>query len=191
MLIRKKNLEITGRDGAVIPAIFTGGSGRRAVLIAPVTDYRRNILTPDTNWGKETFVQTPDGSGGVCYRLSDAYFLGNALIRELRELDIPAIFERISEQNRRDPEGRKQRILIFHGERDPKIAFDGSRELALKYPETVGLTALPDTVHGLTQTGDEDFSAPRTMKNLETVIAAVSGADAATGKLFERNKGRK
>ena len=278
MLIRKKNLEIIGRDGAVIPAIFTGGSDRRAVLIAhgicgdknewydtsariaerleekgiaclridfrghgdsreplssftpstqladmesafswlqekgvgeiiplgisfggpgalrlaaahfgeirtcmliaPVTDYRRNILTPDTNWGKETFAAIPDGSGGVCYRLSDTYFLGNALIRELRELDIPAIFERISEQNRRDPEGRKQRILIFHGERDPKIAFDGSFDLARKYPGTVGLTALPDTVHGLTQTGDETFSAPQTMKNLEAVIAAlVSGAD--------------
>ena len=142
------------------------------VLIAPVTDYRRNIWKPETDWGKETFAEEPDGTGGICYRLSDTYVMGNALISEMKEIDVPAVIGRIAERNRAAA-GEGQKLLIFHGKKDPKIAFDGSEELLQKYPETVVLTPLPDTVHGLTAEGDETFTAPRTIKNLEAVIRRI------------------
>lgn len=146
---------------------------RTCVLIAPVTDYRRNIWQPETDWGKETFVPGPDGSGGVCYRLSDTYVMGNRLITEMKEIDVPAVIGRIAERNRTAAAAGKQKFLIFHGKKDPKIAFDTSRELWKKYPETVMLTPLPDTVHGLTAKGDETFSGPQTVKNLKMVVSAI------------------
>lgn len=140
---------------------------RTCVLIAPVTDYRRNIWEPDTDWGKEVFAEVPDGKGGVCYRVSEDYVMGNGLITEMKGLDIPSFFD--------DMAGQGQTVLIFHGEKDPKISFAGSRRPAEKYPDKVKLTPLPDTVHGLTQTGDETFTEPQTLKNLDTVIWAIAG----------------
>ena len=32
----------------------------------------------------------------------------------------------------------------------------------------------PETVHGLTQTGDETFTAPQTLKNLEALIETIN-----------------
>lgn len=147
---------------------------RTCVLIAPVTDYRRNILEADTDWGKEAFREMPDEKGGVCYRISDGYVMGNDLIREMKTIDIPSVIEDVFRRNRTAAPGEKQMFLLFHGEEDPKVSFSGSRELAEEFPDTVKLTPLPETVHGLTQTGDETFTAPQTLKNLEALIETIN-----------------
>ena len=156
------------------------GGIRRCVLIAPVTDYRRSLLEPETDWGKEVFRETPGEDGRPVFRLAEDYILGSALCREIRETDVSAVIRSVSERNRRkaagDPEAvPEQQFLIFQGEKDPKVAFAGSEELAALYPETVKLIPLPETAHGLTAVGDEDFTAVRTLANLERLIGEICG----------------
>lgn len=169
-----------GGPAAIRLAALHPGEICRCVLVAPVTDYRRSLIDPETAWGRETFRETADADGRPVYRLAEDYVLGNELYRGIRETDVPAVIRSVSERNRRKAAGEpgtalRQQFLIFHGVKDPKVAFAGSEELAARYPETVKLIPLPETVHGLTAAGDETFTAKRTLANLELLIGEICG----------------
>ena len=155
MMVKEKNTEIIGKDGIMIPAIFTEGKGQKAVLIA-------HGICGDKNEWYDTSARIAEKlleNGISCLRIDfrghgDSAEPLSAFTPQSQLSDMESAYEWLA--------GKGFTEILPLG-----ISFGG--------PAAIRLCAQhPETVHGLTQTGDETFTAPQTLKNLEALIETIN-----------------
>lgn len=166
----RKNIRIIpmgisfGAPPALILSELYRGITEKCVLIAPVTDYKSTFLYPKTQWGKDIFGYERIVRG-IC---SDALYVeGNYILRknvlmDMLLADIPSFVKSTDYE-----------ICIFHGVCDGLVPISTSEKLST-IRKNIKLVCLEQTEHGLTETGDEDFSSPVTNSNLAKVVTEVA-----------------
>ncbi len=151
-----------GSGPAVIAASRTKGAVSCLTLIAPVLDYRRTFLKPETPWAQEWFnlkaLQALPSKG---YIMLDGHKLSPRLIQEFRELR-PVV----SLAKSRIPS------LIIHGDRDSMVPYSVSAEIARRIPQ-VRLHTLRGTDHGFSHFDDEEGTGRKSQEHKEELIREV------------------
>lgn len=136
-----------GAGPAILATSSPGISLRSLTLIAPVLDYRRTFLEPETDWGKEWFSRealdrlTTRGT----LRL-ESFDLSPRLIEEFRVVNPITFLSRT-----RVP------TLIIHGDHDSVVPFAVSKDAATAI-SGLRLHTLRDADHGFPHYQDETGS---------------------------------
>lgn len=136
----------------------------KCVLIAPVIDYKRTFLYPETPWGKEYFgvdkVIKGIEDGGI--QLDAGYVLSPRVLTDILLVDIPSIVS-----------NPRNQITIFHGNCDNMVPLAASMDISVKN-EAIKVCVMDKTEHGLTEEGDEKFATEISVANLQRVVAALA-----------------
>lgn len=135
----------------------------KCVLIAPVTDYKTTFLYPKTQWGKDLFgyEKIVEGIRNDALYIEKEYILGRTVLLDILMVDIPTFVKNTDYE-----------ISIFHGMCDELVPIYTSESLSA-IRKKIKLFCLEKTEHGLTETGDEDFSSPVSISNLAKVVAEI------------------
>lgn len=142
-----------GAGPAILATASPGIRLTSLTLIAPVLDYRRTFLEPETDWGKEWF--SPEALSQINTRGSlrlESYELSPRLLEEFRVIDPLAVL-------------RRTRIptLIIHGNRDSVVPFAVSSDAAREIGH-LRLFTLKDADHGFPHYKDETGLDPRSVR---------------------------
>ena len=135
----------------------------KCVLIAPVKDYKTTFLYPKTQWGKDLFgyEKIVEGIRNDALYIEKEYILGRTVLLDILMVDIPTFVKNTDYE-----------ISIFHGMCDELVPIYTSESLSA-IRKKIKLFCLEKTEHGLTETGDEDFSSPVSISNLAKVVAEI------------------
>lgn len=135
----------------------------KCVLIAPVSDYKATFLYPETQWGKEIFgyKKIVHGIRNDALCVEGEYILKRSVLTDMLMVDIPQFVKNTD-----------YKICIFHGKCDGLVPISTSESLSI-LRKNIELIPLEKTEHGLTETGDEDFSSPVSISNLARVVEKV------------------
>jgi pimeloyl-ACP methyl ester carboxylesterase len=137
-------------------------------LLAPVLDYWRTFIRPESKWGQETF--TPEAllgcmDSGTPIMLNERFGVGPRLIASMLHSDLPSLTSRLTKP-----------IKVFHGEADEMVSPQISRDAAAA-SRAITLQMFPNMEHGFTDSGDDDGTRAATRENvrrmLHELIAAV------------------
>jgi len=110
----------------------------RLALLAPVLDYRRTFLTPETEWAKEWFTAAAFKRAEIVGTLDlDGFLLGLKLLEELRRLSPADVLLSLNVPT-----------LIVHGTDDSMVPYSVAKEVAAKY-EHGRFLAVYGADHGL------------------------------------------
>ncbi|MGD0424187.1 MAG: alpha/beta fold hydrolase [Candidatus Bathyarchaeia archaeon] len=136
---------------------------RNLLLIAPVIDYDRTFLKPETAWARASFnpraFKSLQKTGYLV--LDDSFRLSARLIEEFKVIK-PYLFL------------REIRIptLIVHGDKDSMVPYDVSFEWA-KSNKLIRFVTLKNADHGYPDYRDEEGNGPRSMANLQKIISEL------------------
>lgn len=136
---------------------------KKCVLIAPVVDYKKTFVYPQTQWssdfwGYEHIIQ------GICndgLELDENYVLTGNVLLEILTVDIPGFIKETTIE-----------ITIFHGKGDNMVPLTASEDVS-KSRDNINLIKLEDTEHGLTEIGDCSFESEITKINLAKVVDEI------------------
>jgi len=152
-----EELAFIGTSFGAGPAIMSGSTWHRGVnclvLIAPVLDYRRTFLEPETDWGKTWFSQKAFRELWRSGQLTlENFSLSPRLFEEfrfLRPMDVLA----------------ESRIptLIIHGDKDSVVPYQTSLAAANSIP-SVRLHTLAGADHGFPHFEDETGTGPESQR---------------------------
>ncbi len=150
-------LAFIGTSFGAGPAILAAHSRRSSIqcltLIAPVLDYTRTFLEPETEWAREWFgAKAQDGVRSSGHFMLESFRLSPRLLEEFRYLR-PVEFLRESAIP----------TLIIHGNRDSMVPYGVSLEAAALGPP-VALHTLKDADHGYTHFEDEAGIGPKSLE---------------------------
>lgn len=169
-LPRRDNVELAfigtsfGAGPAVLAASHARGAVRGLALIAPVLDYTRTFLEPETPWAREWFspnaLRDLPSKGHI---ILDGYKLSPRLIEEFRDIR-PIDF--LAESGLPS--------LIIHGDRDTVVPYSVSEEVAQRIPH-VRLHTLTDTDHGFSHFDDEEGTGPQSQVHKEELVREAVG----------------
>lgn len=150
------------------PAILLASEIRSRVsglaLIAPVLDYKRTFLEPETPWTRESF--TPQAlasadSGGELL-LNGSKPLSPALIQEFRSLHPEHALETLNLPT-----------LIIHGTKDSMVPFAVSKAAAAP-SRSIRLVELENADHGFTDFEDDTDVSPKSLENRRKLVSEAS-----------------
>lgn len=133
-----------GAGPALLATASPGIAPRSITLIAPVLDYRRTFLEPETPWGKEWFSARALSRLSTRGRLRlEKFDLSPRLIEEFRLIRPVDFLARVGVPT-----------LIIHGDRDSVVPYAVSQEVASTMPN-IRLHTLRDADHGYPHYQDE------------------------------------
>ena len=159
-----------GAPPCLLASLWAQDSIGSIALLAPVLDYRRTFIEPESQWGLETFPAEAVRDcleSGAPIPLSDDFAVGPRLLASMLHSDLPSVTS-----NLRRP------VQIFHGEADGMVALRISQDAAERNPN-LELHQFPHMEHGFTHDGDEDGTQEETRANVRRMIALLlAGADA-------------
>lgn len=159
----KENLAFIGTSFGAGPAILASSglaeSVRSLTLIAPVLDYHRTFLEPETPWAKQWFSpQAIKDLPKRGYLLLDGYKLSPRLFQEFR-------FIRPLDYLQESPSP----TVIIHGDRDTMVPYSVSKAAAGRRRNT-RLHTLVDTDHGFSHFDDDDGTSPKSQHHKHELI---------------------
>jgi pimeloyl-ACP methyl ester carboxylesterase len=160
-------IAIVGTSFGSGPAAFVAEEARASVrclaFVAPVIDYDRTFLRPETPWAKASFgpaaLSALPEKGHLL--LDGKHRLSPRLIEEFHLLDPIASLAR-----------SRVPTLIVHGDKDSMVPYAASYAAATRLP-TVKLVTLPNTDHGFSDIGDEDGLGPASLTMKSRLVAEV------------------
>ena len=142
-----------GAGPAILAAYSRKDSVRCLTLIAPVLDYTRTFLQPETEWAREWFgVKAQDGVRRQGHFMLENFKLSPRLLEEFRYVR-PLEFLRESAIP----------TLIIHGDRDSMVPYGASADAAAAGPP-ITLHTLRDADHGYTHFEDDEGVSPKSLK---------------------------
>ena len=137
-------------------------------MLAPVLDYRRVFIRPESDWGRSTF---PPEAISACIEkgepiaLSETFFVGPRLLASMLHSNVMAEFARL---------GRP--ITVIHGDHDGMVSIGISRDAAAAY-RNIRLIEFSNMEHGFTDAGDETGQRDATQTNVRNILEIlISGA---------------
>lgn len=133
-------------------------------LIAPVLDYRRTFLDPESNWGKETFSKDAiEGAlNGKKIYLSDSFYVNGSFFSEVSAINV-GIFLNACECP----------VHVMHGMEDDMVSLKISKDVAHGNSHTY-VHEFPNMEHGFTDKGDESGESKETVQNIAKMIDIIS-----------------
>ncbi len=145
------------------PAVFASLNNLkvdRLCLLAPVLDYRRTFLEPETEWARASFNDAAmRKSLAKGYLLLDGGFkIGIRLLEEMRLLDPTAALRRTLAT-----------VKIIHGNRDTMVPFATSIAAKEICPQ-ITLIEVPNMDHGYADINDPTGNAPRSIENKKNIF---------------------
>lgn len=133
---------------------------KKCLLIAPVTDYKKTFLYPETKWGKTIFgyERIIQGIRENALVIEDEYVLKRSVLMNILVTDIPGFIKYSN-----------FKLCIFHGKCDEMVPISISEQLQ-QVRMDIKFIPLEKTEHGLTEVDDEEFSSCISLANLENVV---------------------
>ncbi|KZC99926.1 MULTISPECIES: alpha/beta fold hydrolase [unclassified Thalassospira] len=132
-------------------------------LLAPVLDYNRTFLNPETAWGRENFSpeRQMDAMRGNPVYLNDDFYMTGRLFSEMASINILSNFLLC-----------KGTVSIFHGDEDDMVPIDISRDIS-RAVQRAELTSFGGMEHGFTAKGDETGKSKETLRNVGKMVSLI------------------
>jgi pimeloyl-ACP methyl ester carboxylesterase len=153
-----------GSPPAIVVSEILADRVESLVLLAPVIDYERTFVEPETPWGLENFGsrRLREGLLGRPLKIEQDFELSPALIFEMLTLDPQRPLTRIS-----------SRIFLLHGDKDEMVPFAASQACANRH-QGISFKPLPNTGHGFAEINDDAGTSAQTKANLDLIASLLS-----------------
>jgi uncharacterized protein len=148
-----------GAGPSIIAARRLGSVIRQMFFIAPVLDYAKTFLQPNTEWAKNSFSKKAlaeiDTRGFLL--LDGSFQVGARLIYELGVINLTS-----------EARSLEQPILILHGVQDSMVSIATSIEF-VSQNHKARLIQIKDMDHGFAAPDDEKGTRAASQRNLSTI----------------------
>jgi pimeloyl-ACP methyl ester carboxylesterase len=137
----------------------------KLILLAPIIDFHRTFIKPETEWGREIFGRDKviEAIFNDCLKVESNFKLSRRTSLDMLLIDPKSILKEL-----------KCAISILHGNEDGMVPFSATKEFAQKNTN-IDFIEMPETGHGLAQIGDESRKAQRTIDNTDHLIRCLTG----------------
>ena len=132
-------------------------------LVAPVLDYRRTFLVPESPWAVENFsLEAQKGAlEGTPIYISEEFFMTGELFAEMASIDVSSFLKSCS-----------SKVHIMHGVEDDMVLFDISQSIASD-ASNAEFYPFAGMEHGFTAKGDETGESPDTLANIDRMVQII------------------
>lgn len=163
-------IDLVGCSFGAPPCIFASSLFKKKInniyLIAPILDYNKTFINPNTDWGKETFydlIERAISQNEKIY-ITDEFYIGGNIVSEISIIDIEQIIKNVD-----------KKIKIMHGNRDGMVDYNISEEISQRN-SNIELHTFDNMEHGFTDYGDEDGTSAATKNNIDRMVSIITGA---------------
>ena len=162
---------ILGTSFGAPPGIFSSSilkeKVNKLVLLAPILDFHRTFISPETEWGHDIFgsIRIFEAVQNDHLKVEQDFVLSRKSALDMMIIDPRPILSML-----------KCEIAILHGMEDGMVPYNASKNFAEENKQ-VNFVPMPQTGHGLAQVGDESRTSKRTIDNTNNLILQLIGND--------------
>lgn len=163
------SVDLLGCSFGAPPCIFASSLFNTKIdnvnLIAPILDYNKTFINPNTEWGKTTFANIVEKTifNNEKLYMTDEFYVKGALVTEMCLINIENAIK-LSEK----------KFTVMHGDCDDMVDCGISKEIAARN-SNIELHIFENMEHGFTDKGDEDGTSPATKKNINRMVSLIMG----------------
>lgn len=139
----------------------------KLVLLAPILDFDRTFINPETEWGIETFGQS---------KVIETIFNNSLKVESGFNMTRKSALDMLLLDPRPILSALQCEISILHGTEDGMVPFAATKRFA-EHNKHVSFYQMPQTGHGLAQLEDESRTSQRTIDNTNYLIQQLTGEE--------------
>lgn len=156
-----------GAPAGIYSSYMIDNKVNKIVLLAPILDFYRTFINPETEWGAEVFglKRVFDAVLNDCLKVENDFNMSRNSALDMILLDPRPILSKL-----------KCKVSILHGTEDGMVPFFASKIFA-EQNKHIGFFPMTQTGHGLAQVGDESRTSKRTNDNTNLLILQLTGEE--------------
>lgn len=151
----------------IYSSYILGKNVPKLVLLAPILDFNRTFINPETEWGREIFGQS---------KVVETIFNNSLKVESGFNMTRKSALDMLLLDPRPTLRALPCEISILHGTEDGMVPFAATKEFAEKNKH-VNFYQMPQTGHGLAQLEDELRTSQRTIDNTNYLIQQLIGEE--------------